>query len=293
MHRRPAISCMQAGGVTQSNTTILTMLKFISFASGSSGNCYYLNCDGYGLLIDMGIGIRLFKRNFNSYGLSIAQAKALLLTHDHTDHVKAAGVVSQTFNVPVYTSLAVHHSIDRNHFVSKKIPAKLQHVIEKGQTINLGPFEITTFDVPHDSADNNGYIIRVEGKCFVLLTDVGHFTDEMATIVHEATHLVVEANYDAEMLRTGRYPLRLKERIRNGHGHSSNAETAHFLAAHLNPARIRRIWLCHLSAENNLPRLAHDTIAQALNEAGLDLTSADGCRLDVLARKTPSLLMEL
>lgn len=269
------------------------MLQFISFASGSSGNCYYLNANGYGILIDIGIGIRIFKRNFSNYGLPIAQIQAILVTHDHTDHVKAVGAVSRDFRLPVYTSQKVHDSILRNHFVSKKVPADLQHAIERGKTFELGPFSITSFAVPHDSADNNGYIIRVEDKCFVILTDVGHFTDEMADIVNQATHLVIEANYDTAMLATGRYPLRLQNRISGPLGHISNAETADFLSLHLDKQRTRRIWLCHLSAENNLPRIAHDTVAEALTAAGLPLDTPGGCKLEVLARKTPSLLMEL
>lgn len=269
------------------------MLRFISFASGSSGNCYYLNCDGYGIVIDLGIGIRLFKRNFSNYGLPIEQIKAILVTHDHTDHVKGVGYVSQSFNIPVYATAEVHHSIERNHYISKKVPGALQHRITKGETFELGPFTVTPFGVPHDSADNNGYVIRVEDKCFVILTDVGHFTDEMPAIVSQATHLVVEANYDCEMLRTGRYPQRLKNRITNGTGHSSNDETAQFLARNLNPMLIRHIWLCHLSAENNLPRIARATVANVLTRVGIELDSPDGCQLEVLARKTPSLLMEL
>lgn len=269
------------------------MVKFISFSSGSCGNSYYLLADGCGLLIDLGIGIRAFRKNFSNYGLPIAQINSILVTHDHTDHVRAVGAVSQKFHIPVYSSAKVHESMLANHYVSKKVPASLRHDVEKGTTFNIGPFTIRTFHVPHDSADNNGYIIDVEDLRFVLITDVGHFTEEMPEIVHSATHLVIESNFDAAMLASGRYPKRLQERISGGNGHISNALTAEFLAANLDPQRIRHVWLCHLSEENNRPALARDTVSEALEKAGLDWTSPSGFKLDVLPRRTPTLLMDL
>ncbi len=269
------------------------MLKFISFGSGSSGNCYYLNCDGYGLLIDLGIGIRTFRRSFSNYGLALAQVKAILVTHDHTDHVKAVGALSRDFRIPVYSSQKVLDSMMQNHYISKKIPLDLQNAIVRGEAFQLGPFSITSFAVPHDSADNNGYRICVEDKCFVLMTDIGHFTEEMPALVNQATHLVIESNYDAAMLAAGPYPLRLQNRISSPLGHISNAETAVFLARHLHAERIRRVWLCHLSAENNRPTIALEASVNALTEAGFDLDTEKGLRLEVLARRTPSLLTEL
>lgn len=114
------------------------MLQFISLGSGSCGNCYYINSDGYGIIIDLGIGIRSFKKLFSDYGLKIAQIQAALITHDHTDHVKAIGSLSRDFHIPVYTSQKVHDSIMHNHYVSKKIPLPLQHSITRGQSFQLG-----------------------------------------------------------------------------------------------------------------------------------------------------------
>lgn len=269
------------------------MLQFISLASGSDGNCYYMRCDGYGLIIDLGIGIRKFKRAFSDYGLQLAQIRAMLVTHDHTDHVKAVGALSQEFRIPVYTSKKVHASMQANHYFAKKVPAEFQQIITHGTPFDLGPFHITAFFVPHDSAENNGYLIEVEDKKFVIMTDIGHFTEEMPDFVSQATHLIIESNYEPGMLEGGRYPARLKGRISGPNGHISNGETAHFLAQHLSPERIQYIWLCHLSAENNLPRLAQDASVQALTEAGFTLNEGDSPRLQVLPRRTPTLLMDL
>lgn len=272
------------------------MLKFISLGSGSCGNCYYFNADGYGLLIDLGIGIRLFKRYFSNYGLTLAQIQAILVTHDHTDHVKAVGSLSRDFHLPVYTSKEVHSSMMLNHYLSKKVPKEHQVCITRGESFHLGPFEVTSFAVPHDSADNNGYLIRVCGRTIVIMTDIGHFTEEMPAIVRQATHLIIESNYDAAMLAAGPYPLRLQQRISSPRGHISNIETARFLAENLTPRLIRRVWLCHLSAENNTPRIAAETAATALTQVGFNLKAPDadnGLYLQVLARKTPSLVTEI
>lgn len=269
------------------------MVKYISMGSGSSGNCSYLLCDGYGLLIDLGLGIRLFRKDFSNYGLPIAQIRAILVTHDHTDHVRAVGAVSQKFHIPVYTSQKVHESMRVNHYVSKKVPAELRHDVEHGQPFQLGPFRVTPFFVPHDSAENNGYLIEVEDKRFVIITDVGHFTEEMQAFVHSATHLVIESNYDPQMLAQGRYPRHLQQRISGGNGHISNPLTAAFLASHLDPSIIRHVWLCHLSEENNRPVLARDTVVQALTDAGMKVNEEGGFKLDVLPRRTPTLLMQL
>ena len=104
--------------------------------------------DGFGLLIDLGIGIRIFKRHFSNYGLPLTQIKAILVTHDHTDHVKAVGHLSRDFNLPVYTSARVHDSITHNHYVSKKVPLAQQHTIERGDApLQLGPLDITSFAI--------------------------------------------------------------------------------------------------------------------------------------------------
>ncbi len=175
------------------------------------------------------------------------------------------------------------------------MPLQLQHSITRGEAFDLGPFSITSFGVPHDSADNNGYIICTpEGHRFVLLTDVGHFTDEMPAIIGQATHLVIESNYSTAMLQAGRYPQRLKNRISSDYGHISNEATAQFLAQHLTPGLIKHVWLCHLSAENNRPSVAYEVCSNALTKAGYQLEGSNpSLRLDVLPRRTPTLVMDL
>lgn len=261
-------------------------MKFISFGSGSSGNCYYLLEDGIGLIIDAGIGIRSFKKYFREYGFTYPTLKAILVTHDHTDHVKAVGALSGEYNLEVFATEEVHKGILNNYYTHKKVRPELCRTYLPGDDWSIGPFHITTFTVPHDASHNCGYFIETATTNFCFITDAGSFTPEMISFIRRARNLVIEANYDAAMLDEGPYPLHLKKRIKAPTGHACNAETARILEENL-AATTENIWLCHLSEENNHPELARKTIAQALERS--DCKS----QLHVLRRRIPSGPFEL
>ena len=332
-------------------------MKFICFGSGSSGNCYYLESRGTAILIDLGIGIRAFKRYMSNYGLTIPKIAAIIVTHDHTDHIKAVGPMAITYRTPVYASQRVHEGIDRNRFMTKKIPAELKQLTELNTPFEVGNFRITPFAVPHDSNDNNGYFIEliqaepaeekmfgslfdtvdashirigepqknvgvtsenvrdfsknvgensenvgdfstnvgenphdtpVAVPTFCLITDAGQFTDDMIPYVKRAKYLVIEANYDTDMLANGPYPKYLQDRISSGRGHLANVLTAAALRTHLTPVT-KRIWLCRLSAENNHPDTAAATVRNAVEALPFDPKPT----VEVLRRTVPSELMEL
>ncbi|MBF1075554.1 MAG: MBL fold metallo-hydrolase [Prevotellaceae bacterium] len=281
-------------------------MQFICFGSGSSGNCYYLESRGEAILIDLGIGIRAFKKHMRDYGLTMPKIKAIIVTHDHTDHIKAVGPLSIEFRIPVYASMPVHEGIVRNRFMTKKIPEDLQRCTVLNTPFEVGNFRITPFAVPHDATDNNGYFIELiepeetnatdlfapqggDGRpTFCLITDAGQFTETMIPYVQRARYLVIEANYDRELLDNGPYPLYLRKRISGGRGHMDNRLTAEALKQHLTP-ETRRVWLCHLSAENNNPETARRTVAEAIDA----LPFAERPRLDVLRRTVPSGLERL
>ena len=155
------------------------MLKFISFGSGSSGNCYYLATPTDVLLIDIGVGLRGLKKSCKDYGCSLSQVHHVLITHDHADHIKSVGSFSHDYSVPVYATKEVHEGINRNYCVTKKIAPELTRYLEKGVTRQIGDFMVTPFAVPHDSSDNVGYLVEAEGVVFCVMTDVGVVTDEM------------------------------------------------------------------------------------------------------------------
>lgn len=244
------------------------MLNFISFGSGSSGNCYCLYNDTDFLMIDAGVGIRTLKRGFYMYGLSIGKVHNILITHDHADHVKTIGGLNRDYGVEVYSSQNVHAGIDRNYCVKPKIKAENKHYIKAGSPFSLDGFVITAYHVPHDSNDNMCYEIEYDGFVFALMTDVGHVTDEMKQVISRADYLVLEANHDEEMLKKGPYPEHLKRRIVGGNGHLSNCKCGETLVECASE-RLKHVWLCHLSEENNTPELALSTVKQTLEDSGV------------------------
>lgn len=261
------------------------MLRFISFGSGSSGNCYYIYTDTDSLMIDVGIGIRTLKKHLKNYGIKLTDIRHLLITHDHADHVKSIGSLSSDMTLPVYSTSKVHEGINNNLSVRKKVNPSNVKFVEKNTTTKIGEFVITPFGVPHDSLDNVGYKIECEGVVFVLMTDIGHVTDEMKEFIGEANYLVIEANHDDEMLAHGPYPQHLKVRISGPNGHLSNKECAIAIAENASPA-LKHVWLCHLSEENNHPVLAEKTIEQVLRSYGLVV--GKDFNVEVLRRKIPS-----
>ena len=266
------------------------MLKFISFGSGSSGNSYLLFTDTDGLLIDAGVGRRKMKEYFRNYGISMSLVHNILITHDHADHVKCVGSISHDYNIPVFTTSEVHHGIERNYCVKRKVSADLKRVVEKGVTCEVGEFRVTPFAVPHASADNVGYEIECQGATFCIVTDAGEITDEIKPHIANANYLVIQANYDEEMLASGPYSIHLKSRISGPKGHLSNKDCATALAENMTE-RLKQVWLCHLSEENNHPELARKTIEAVLRSYGI-IVGKD-FQLEVLKRKTPTGVFEL
>ncbi|MDR1330876.1 MAG: MBL fold metallo-hydrolase [Tannerella sp.] len=259
-------------------------LSFLSLASGSSGNCYYVGTAEYGILIDAGIGLRQIKKTLKDRGVDFDRIEALLVTHDHADHIKTAGILGEKCGLPVYTTARVHDGIDRSRYVGETLHAS-RRTIAKETPFAIRDLRIEAFEVPHDSFDCVGYEIECDGCRFTIATDVGHISPTVARYLRRARHIVLEANYDEEMLRNGSYPDFLKERVAGDGGHLSNREAADFLALNYTPSW-RTVWLCHLSRENNHPELAGRTVDLRLAQAGISV--GRDLALHVLGRTTPS-----
>jgi phosphoribosyl 1,2-cyclic phosphodiesterase len=162
--------------------------------------------------------------------------------------------------------------------------------VEKEEKIVFRDFEITPFEVPHDGSDNVGYFIEVGEKKFCIATDLGEITEVVSSYVDQAHYLVIESNYEEQMLAMGRYPQFLKVRVSGPRGHLSNQETARYLASHFNE-HLKYIWLCHLSEENNHPELAYKAVTMEFSQYGI--IAGKDVQLNVLKRTTPSQLYRL
>ena len=249
-------------------------LHYSSFASGSSGNsCYVGNREG-GIIIDAGIRADEIEETLKKHGVNMKKVRGLLLTHDHSDHVRFSyNLLRNNRHMSLFCTPRVLNGLLRRHSISKRI--KEYHTpIFKEIPFKVAGMEITAFDVPHDGSDNMGFSIEYEAHKFVLATDIGSISDRARHYMSRANYLVIEANYDSDMLRLGRYPEYLKARIRAANGHLDNKDTARFLQEIINPS-LRYIFLCHLSKDNNTPAKALETVREALRERGVTIGHAE------------------
>ena len=242
-------------------------LRFISFASGSSGNAYYIGTLLQGIMIDAGVSPRSLKKRMSAVGLSLQAVLGVCVTHDHIDHISYVGSYGEKLGLPVYATEQVHRGIVYNSSVKDK-PGASKRVFGKGAPFHLGPFTLTAFDIPHDGSDNVGYVVEYNGKTLVIATDLGHIPESLANYVASANYLVLESNYDDFMLDSGPYPYQLKKRIRHDRGHLSNHIAAKFVAEHYHP-KLSHLFLCHLSQTNNRPELALKAVSEALANRGI------------------------
>ncbi len=261
------------------------MLKFMSLSSGSSGNCYYLGNGDDGILIDAGVSLRCLKKRLAEAGLSTESFSAILLTHDHMDHVRNIGSYCKKLMKPVYTTrtLLSTRILDHEHLCD------CGKAIEEGEWKQVAGFLVRYFVVPHDATQTVGYAIMGDGHRFVIMTDIGRMTDEALNFAGQADTVVVESNYDMDMLMAGPYTHELKMRICQGHGHLSNDECAAAIKRFWHPG-LKNIFLCHLSENNNTPQLAYGSAAAALKEMGVEKGSVN---LNTLPRCSASPLINL
>lgn len=269
-------------------------VKFMSLSSGSSGNCYYLEAGRKAILIDAGIPVRTIQKNLRENGLSFDKIMGLLITHDHTDHIRSAGSIGEFYHIPVYATKAVHGGMERNYGMSKKLTSASRRNIERDVEVQLPGtfFKVTPFMVPHDSTDNVGYYIEVgeEGETpvrFCLVTDCGYITNDIKEYLKKADHIVVESNHDIDMLMHGPYPQYLKQRVRGEGGHLSNMECAE-LIHDIYHKSLKHLFLCHLSHENNTPDIAYRSAEDALRKEGVII--GEEVVLSVLMRNSTSLV---
>ena len=249
-------------------------IYYISMGSGSSGNCCYIGTKRGGVLIDAGVKTEEIVKMLSSNGIHIGAVKALLLTHDHSDHVRYAYNVLRNYkHIRLFCTNRVLNGILRRHSISKRIK-EYHHPIFKEIPFKICDFEITAFEVPHDGTDNMGFSLDFDDRRFVLATDLGAVTDRARYYMSRANYLVIEANYDLQMLKFGRYPEYLKARIQTENGHMDNEATGEFLKQIINP-NLQYIFLCHLSQDNNTPAKALHAVRTALESAGKVVGNAE------------------
>lgn len=262
-------------------------MNFCSLSSGSSGNCYYVGNGFHGILIDAGISATSIRRFLRSMMIPMETIMGVLLTHNHSDHIRGLEVLLRKNNIPAFTTREVWKSILSPHI---KISSDCIREIPLMKKFHLAGFDIEAFPVCHDSPETLGFQIISGNKKITIATDLGHICQTSAPYIKAANLLVIESNYDEQMLMNGSYPAFLKARIKSDNGHLGNDQTSSFLADTLNE-NLTHICLAHLSKNNNTPEKALETLFGTLEERGISLNGSP--KLTVLERNTPSEMISL
>jgi phosphoribosyl 1,2-cyclic phosphodiesterase len=283
-------------------------VRFKSFSSGSCGNCYFLGLEEDGVwtdavLVDAGVSLRAVKRELLNEHIPLSCIKAMLVTHDHFDHIRSLGSYCKYLKLPVWATPELltamsYHSYTLEHLAAVRCP------LERNVWNDIIPGVLSAryFVVPHDASQTVGYGIRLAGLNFVIMTDLGRMTAEALSYASHAHVVVVESNYDREMLMNGSYPYELKMRISQGNGHLSNDECADAVRRFYHKD-LTHLFLCHLSENNNTPELAIKATSDALADIGLlpsyerssyfASEEGDSIVMQPLPRRTPSRLFTL
>lgn len=241
-------------------------VKFISLSSGSSGNCYFFSNGTVTFLIDFGVGVRTVRKKLADFDIKLEDIDFVLITHDHIDHIKHLGSFAERFHKPVYATEILHNALS-THFATRGKLSSSKVIIEAEKEFIFNDVSITPFSVPHDATENYGYFINISDTKIAIATDVGRVTDSLLKYASLANHLILESNYDMNMLEEGSYPKVLVDRISNGKGHLSNCQTAQAIKEFYHSG-LRSLLLCHLSANNNTPERAIQSAGMALLERG-------------------------
>lgn len=250
-------------------------LGFISFGSGSSGNCAYIGSANGGILVDAGVDAMEVEAELRRFGIGMDSIKGIILTHDHSDHVRFVyPLVRKRPHIGIYCTPRVLNGMLRRHNISRRIK-DYHRPIYKEHPFSIGGFSIVAFEVPHDGSDNAGFFITYGRHRIAVATDLGEVTERADFYMRQANYIMLEANYDAAMLAYGTYPEYLKARIRSANGHLCNDDAARYLASIVTPA-LRRVFLCHLSKDNNTPELALRTVESALASVGITVGDGSG-----------------
>lgn len=238
-------------------------MRFSPLYSGSSGNCSVVSAGKTTVLIDAGMTGKAIVSALEAVSIDPKSINAIVVTHEHSDHIKGIGILSRKYDLPVYANEGTWKAM------SPLIGDISMHNIRtfvNGQNFYIGDLDFTPFRISHDAADPVGYSLCCKGTRIVYMTDTGCVNEALRETASGADLLFLEANHDVDMLRSGPYPYPLKRRILSDKGHLSNAAAGEFLKK-LYPTGVRRVILAHLSRENNTEQIAYSSVRGALNEA--------------------------
>ena len=239
-------------------------MKFMSIASGSSGNCLLAGSDNTTILVDAGISKKRINEGLKKIDMNFSDIDGIFITHEHIDHTRALGVISRNHNIPIYATCDTCTYISQMNQLGE-FDLNLLNPINPDVDINIGDLTITPHSVWHDAVDPVCYSITCDKKKISIATDLGAYDDYIINSLKDSDLLLIESNHDIRMLQVGPYPYKTKMRILSDRGHLSNEAGGSLIKSILND-HIKAIILGHLSKENNYPELAYETVKLALSD---------------------------
>ena len=261
------------------------MFKFCSLYSGSSGNSSLIQTENTKILVDVGESAKKIADALKSINIEPTQIDAILITHEHSDHTKGISTFSKKYNIPVYANKETWNSL-------KQHKEKLTEENIKYFTFNkfnIGDLSIVPFSIPHDASNPCGFNVYHKDKKISIATDIGHMTSEIVENLTNSSFVLLESNYDLNVLKCSRYPYPLKQRISGPNGHLSN-DVAGKTISYLAKNGLNTVMLGHLSKENNFPELAYKTVVEHLIKNNIN---NDNFKLSVADRYNVSPIIDI
>jgi phosphoribosyl 1,2-cyclic phosphodiesterase len=240
-------------------------LHFSVLASGSTGNAIYVEADGQSFIVDAGLSGKQMEALIKQIDRSLGNLSGILVTHEHSDHIKGVGIVARKYGLPIYANEKTWQAM--NGLIGE-VPLDQKFTFDMETVKSFGSLDIESFGVSHDAAEPMFYIFHHEGKKLALITDTGYVSDRMKGIIKNADAFVFESNHDVQMLRMGRYPWNIKRRILGDFGHVSNEDAA-LAMSEVAGDNTKSIYLAHLSQDNNIKDLARMSVSQTLESRGI------------------------
>lgn len=248
-------------------------MRMVSIASGSSGNCIYIGSDDTHILVDAGISNKRIEQGLNDIGLKGSELDGILVTHEHSDHIKGLGVLARKHHVPIYATKETLDEISACASLGK-IDGELFTPVVPDVDFTIGDLSINPFHIDHDAVNPVAYRVKNKNRSVAVATDMGHFDAYIVEHLQGLDGLLLESNHDVRMLETGPYPYYLKRRILGDHGHLSNENAGRLLNLILHDG-MKKIFLGHLSKENNYEELAYETVRLEIDQGETPYHSSD------------------
>jgi len=234
--------------------------------SGSSGNSTYIETEGIGLLIDAGFSGKKIEDKLNKIGVNIKEIKGLLITHEHTDHISGAGILSRKYKIPIYIT-------KESYYEAKEKIGNInnENLIFIESDFCIGNIKISPFDVMHDAVRTIGFILsNTLEKKLAIATDIGYTTNIVKEKFKDSDVVIIESNYDYNKLINGPYPWNLKNRVKGQNGHLCNTKASEFIK-NVYTKRLKKVYLTHISKDNNTYELAYNTVKDYLNKTNITI----------------------